>query len=92
MSMAFNVGRDTAPCQPNCADHGPMPVRPEGGRCAYFSPGRPGQICGRESVAVYVSDTAAIRCTYRCSVHDREVNRAEAERQGFRRMPVGEAA
>ena len=75
-------------CPPGLHVHAPAPARPVGGRCAYYSPGRPGDICGRHPVAVYISPTAKVRSTYRCRAHDREVNRAEAERQGFRRMPV----
>lgn len=78
-------------CPPGLHVHEPLPDRPVGGRCAYYSPGRPGDICGRTPAAVYISPTAKVRSTYRCSVHDREVNRAEAERQGFRRLPVGDA-
>lgn len=66
--------------------HAPAPA---GGRCAYFEPNRPGQICGRQPVAVYVNADAKVRNTFRCRAHDREVNRAEAARQGFRRLPVG---
>ncbi len=72
--------------------HDPMPAKPVGGRCAYFEPNRPGNICGRTPTALYVNPKAKVLNTYRCSDHDREVNRAEAERQGFRRLPVGAAS
>ena len=72
--------------------HAPAPAKPEGGRCAYWEPNRPGQICGRQPVAVYVNADAKVRNSYRCAVHDREVCRAEAKRQGFRRLPVGGAS
>lgn len=86
MSMAAHVrpGPRT-PCSPGPHQHD---VPPTGGRCAYYSPGRPGDICGRQPVAVYVNPAAKVRSTYRCASHDREVNRAEAARQGFARQAV----
>lgn len=79
-------------CPPGLHVHAPAPAKPEGGRCAYWEPNRPGQICGRTPVAVYVNADAKVRNSYRCAVHDREVCRAEAKRQGFRRLPVGGAS
>ena len=76
-------------CPSGLHTHAPLPERPTGGRCAFYSEGRPGKICGRTPVAVYVNADAKVRNTFRCRAHDREVNRAEAERQGFRRLPVG---
>ena len=87
---AVPIDRSGPPaCSPTFHRHEPPP---SGGRCAYYSPGRPGDICGRTPTAVYISPTAKVHSTYRCRTHDREVNRMEAERQGFRRLPVGDEA
>lgn len=64
------------------------PYPPTGGRCAFYSSGRPGDICGRQPVAVYVNPRAKVRRTYRCSFHDRDVAVAEAARLGFVRQAV----
>jgi hypothetical protein len=89
MTMAAHVTPGShAPCGPERHTH---PVPPTGGRCAFWSPGRPGDICGRPPVAVYVNPRAAVLRTYRCRLHDRDVNRAEAERQGYTRQAVGDA-
>jgi hypothetical protein len=57
-----------------------------GGRCAFYEPNRPGNICGREAVAVYVNDAVQPPMAYRCAIHDRDVAQAEAARRGFRRI------
>ena len=87
MTMAVNFDRPTHRCGQGCR-HDPMPLPMTGGRCAYYSPGRPGQICGRESVAVYINERAKVRCTYRCEVHDRSIAQAEAAAEGYTRQPV----
>jgi len=86
MTMAAQVTPGThAPCPPSQHRHEPVK---RGGRCAYWSPGRPDNICGRTSVAVYVNDAVTPPMTYRCESHDQEVNRAEAARLGFVRQAV----
>lgn len=64
------------------------PLPATGARCAYHSPGRPGDICGRAPVAVYVNPRAKVRSTYRCATHDQGVNRAAAAEQGYLRQEV----
>ena len=59
-----------------------------GGRCAFPSGRRPDGLCGREAVAVYVNPAAAVRSTYRCAVHDRDVAVEAAAAQGFTRIAV----
>jgi hypothetical protein len=89
MTMAAHVTPGShAPCSHERHTH---PVPPVGERCAFFTEGRPGDICGRPPVAVYTNPRAAVLRTYRCRVHDRDVNRAEAERQGYTRQAVGDA-
>lgn len=85
MTMAVHTER-RAVCPPTAHRH---PVPATGGRCAFHSPGRPGDICGRDPVALYVNPAAKVRNTYRCAFHDRDVARDEAARQGFVRMEVG---
>lgn len=86
MSMAARITPGShAPCAPGPHRHEPVK---RGGACAYWSPGRPGDICGREAVAVYINPDAPVRNTYRCSVHDREVSRRAAAEAGYRREAV----
>lgn len=59
-----------------------------GGRCAFPAEKRPGGICGRAPVAVYVNPDATPRNTFRCRSHDRDVVVAEAARMGWTRQAV----
>ena len=61
---------------------------PQGGRCAFYSPGRPGGICGRAPVAVYINERAPVRLTYRCRNHDLTVAAEAAAELGFRRVAL----
>ena len=86
MTMAAQVTPGShAPCAPGAHRHD---VPPQGGKCAFYSPGRPGDICGRTSVAVYVNPRAKVRHTFRCALHDSMVAQAEAAAQGYRREAV----
>lgn len=70
-------------CHPGIHTHEQPPT---GGRCGYWSPGRPGNICGRPSVAAYIRQPQGI--AWRCATHDKEVAQAEAARLGFVRQAV----
>jgi hypothetical protein len=72
-------------CPPTGCRHEQAPT---GGRCAFYEPNRPGNICGHEPVAVYVNDAVWPPMSYRCATHDRDVAQAEAARQGFHRMEL----
>lgn len=86
MTMAASITPGShAPCPPEGHRH---EQPPQGGRCAFFSPGRPDNICGRRPVAVYVNPQAKVLNTYRCRDHDGAIVVAEAERQGFRRVAL----
>lgn len=86
MTMAARITPGThAPCTSRAHRHD---VPPTGGRCAFYSPGRPGNICGRTPVAVYVNPNAKVTNTYHCVVHDRDIVVVEAARQGFRRVAL----
>lgn len=86
MTMAARITPGShAPCTSRAHRHDVPPI---GGRCAFYSPGRPGGICGREPVAVYVNPNAKVLNTYRCRDHDSAIVVAEAARQGFRRVAL----
>lgn len=65
-------------------------VPPTGGRCARWSPGRPGQMCGRPGTVLYVNAAATPRHQWRCARHDGEIVVVEAARMGW--GPPGGAA
>jgi hypothetical protein len=83
--MAVQIRPRGHVCPPSGCQHQQPPT---GGKCAFFSPGRPGSICGRDSVAVYVNPDAPVRSTYRCARHDRDVAVAAARDLGFERLEV----
>lgn len=75
-------------CAPGLHRHEPTKGRPTGGVCAFWSPGRPGDICGRTPVASYTNPRAKVYRTWRCAHHDSMVAQAEAAAQGYRREAV----
>ena len=85
MTMAARAGHESGPC-PSTQHRHDQPQT--GGRCAFYSPGRPGDICGRAPVALYVNPFAKVLNTYRCATHDRPIVHEAAAAQGFRRVPL----
>jgi hypothetical protein len=86
MTMAAQIRPGShAPCSNGQHRHD---VPPRGGRCAFYSPGRPGDICGRTPVASYTNPRAKVYRTWRCAHHDSMVAQAEAAAQGYRREAV----
>lgn len=85
MVMAARVRDDSTPCPSTPHRHDPVP---QGGRCAFHAPERPGGICGRTPVAVYVNPSAKVHSTYRCRRHDLRVAVAAAAELGFVRYAI----
>lgn len=83
--MEARLGTGTDPCPPTVHRHAPAK---RGAGCAFYSPGRPGDICGRTPVASYTNPRAKVYRTWRCAHHDSMVAQAEAAAQGYRREAV----